>query len=109
MAERHNHPLQLELPQENAEDTEYVRRLKQTVVASGELKGNRACVTFKIDRQRHAELLRLCSKHGITMTDLLTVHIDRIMPILSRATPVEVPGYKVDKRTRPRPRMLRSE
>jgi hypothetical protein len=38
------------------------------------------------------------AKHGMTMTDLLTLHIEQIIPVLQKAKPIDVPGYKHDKR-----------
>lgn len=45
-------------------------------------------------------------KHGMTLTDVLTLHIDQVTPVLQKAKPVDVPGYKKDLRTKPpwRPR-----
>jgi hypothetical protein len=36
----------------------------------------------------------------MTVTDILTLHIDQIIPVLEKAKPVDVPGYKKDKRLR---------
>ena len=63
-------------------------------------KGDRLCMTFKISRDRHGELLAQVAKHGMTVTDILTLHIDQIIPVLEKAKPVDVPGYKKDKRLR---------
>ena len=57
-------------------------------------------MTFKLSRDRHGKLLAAVSKHGLTVTDILTAHVDQIIPVLLKAKPVEVPGYKRDLRTK---------
>jgi hypothetical protein len=70
------------------------------VAAQDDERGDRLCFTFKLSRDRHGKLLAAASKHGLTVTDILTAHVDQILPALLRAKPVEVPGFKRDLRTR---------
>jgi hypothetical protein len=90
---------QLTLPTDYSQETLYVKRMKETLAALPEEKGDRICVTFKLSRDRHGELLAQAARHGLTVTDLLTLHIDQIVPVLQKAKPIEVPGYKPDGRT----------
>ena len=92
---------QLQLPTPYTEETQYVKHLKEILAAAPEEKGDKICVTFKLSRDRHGELLRAVSNHGMTVTDILTLHIDQIIPVLQKAKPVDVAGYKRDKRTKP--------
>lgn len=92
---------QLELPSDDSEETRYVKRLKESLAAQPEERGDRLCFTFKLSRDRHGKLLAAVSKHGLTVTDILTAHVDQIIPVLLKAKPVEVPGYKRDLRTKP--------
>jgi hypothetical protein len=94
-----SNPNQLKLDQ-FTDETEFVRLLKEAVVAKGALKGNRRSVTFKLDYQVHAALMGICDDHGITMTDLFTDYVDQAIPVLRKAAKVDVPGYKADKRTK---------
>jgi len=91
---------QLQLPTEHSEETLFIKRMKETLAAAPVEKGDRLCMTFKISRDRHGELLAQVAKHGMTVTDILTLHIDQIIPVLEKAKPVDVPGYKKDKRLR---------
>lgn len=91
---------QLELPNEASEETLYVKRLKETLAANPDEKGDRLCVTFKLNRARRGAFLAALVKHGMTLTDVLTHHIDQILPVLQKAVPVDVPGYKKDLRTK---------
>jgi hypothetical protein len=52
--------------------------------------------------ERHGRLLAAVDKHGMTITDLLTQYIDQVLPVIQRAKPVEVTGYRTDKRTKPK-------
>lgn len=92
---------QLELPSEFSEETLYVKRLKETLAAHREERGNKFSYTMKLSRDRHGKLLAAVDKHGMTITDLLTHYIDQMLPVLQRARPVDVLGYKKDKRTKP--------
>jgi hypothetical protein len=92
---------QLELPSDHSAETLYVKRLKEMLAAQGDERGDRLCFTFKLSRDRHGKLLAAASKHGLTVTDILTAHVDQILPVLLKARPVEVPGFKRDLRTRP--------
>jgi hypothetical protein len=92
---------QLELPTEYTEETLYVKRLKETLAAHPDEKGDKLSYTMKISRDRHGAILAAAAKHGLTVTDILTLHIDQILPVLQKARPVDVPGYKKDLRTRP--------
>ncbi len=87
------------LPSDNSESTLYVRRLKETLAAYPAQRGNKLSYTMKISRDRHGKLLAAVTKHGMTITDLLTDYIDRVLPVLQRADPVDVPGYRLDHRT----------
>jgi hypothetical protein len=91
---------QLQLPTEHSEETLFIKRMKETLAAAPVEKGDRLCMTFKISRDRHGELLAQVAKHAMTVTDILTLHIDQIIPVLEKAKPVDVPGYKKDKRLR---------
>jgi hypothetical protein len=91
---------QLQLPTEHSEETLFIKRMKETLAAAPVEKGDRLCMTFKISRDRHGELLAQVAKHGMTVTDILTLHIDQIIPVLEKAKPVDVPGSKKDKRLR---------
>lgn len=91
---------QFELPIEYAEETLRVRRLKQQLADAGEDRGDRLCVTFKMGRERHGRFLAAVVKHGMTATDLFNLFVDEITPVLLKATPMEVPGYKKDLRTK---------
>ena len=53
---------------------------------------------MKLSRDRHGKLLAAVDRHGMTITDLLVHYIDQVLPVLQRAKPVDVPGYKKDKR-----------
>ncbi len=54
-------------------------------------------------RDLHGRILHSLVNHGMTLTDLLLLHATQVLPVLQSATPVEVPGWKIDKRTK-RPR-----
>jgi hypothetical protein len=92
---------QLELPSEHTEETLWVKRLKEHLAAHPDERGNKVCYTIKMTRERHGRLLAAVDRHGMTITDLLTQYIDQVLPVMQRAKPVEVPGYKKDKRTKP--------
>lgn len=92
---------QLQLPTEYSAETLYIKEMKEILAAAPEEKGDRLCMTFKISRDRHAELLKAVGRHDMTITDILTLHIDRIIPVLQKAKKVNVPGYKKDRRLRP--------
>jgi hypothetical protein len=93
---------QPELPNEVSAETLYVKRLKEAIAASpfDEDEGARHCVTFKLGRDRHRAIVAALVRHGMTLTDLLTYHIDQILPVLQKAISIEVPGYKQDLRTK---------
>lgn len=93
--------IQMELSSPESEETRYIRSIKEALAKLPAEKGDRVCVTFKLSRDRHGQLLAACAKQGITMTDLLTLYIDHILPKLQRAHPTTVPGYEPDKRTKP--------
>ena len=80
---------QLQLPTEYSAETLYIKEMKEILAAAPEEKGDRLCMTFKISRDRHAELLKAVGRHDMTITDILTLHIDRIIPVLQKAKKVE--------------------
>jgi hypothetical protein len=90
---------QLAFPSEESKETVYVRRMKETLAAHPDPRGKKLTQNFKISADRHGELLAAVAKHGMTVTDVLTLYIDQVLPILQHAVPVEVPGYTLDKRT----------
>lgn len=94
--------MQLELPSEHSAETLYVKRLKEMLAAQSEDRGAKRCFTFKLSDDRHGKLLAAVSKHGLTVTDLLLAHIDQVLPVLLKAKPVDVPGFKRDLRTTPK-------
>ncbi len=85
-------------------ETDIVLGMKLALIANPEPKGDRLCFTFKLSRDRHAKLLAAADKHDMTLTDLFRLHVDRLLPVLQKATPVDVPGYKKDGRTKPKRR-----
>jgi hypothetical protein len=89
---------QLSLPSNSQESTLYVKRLKETLAAYPNERGNKLSYTMKISRDRHGKILGAAAKHGMTVTDLITGFIDRVLPVLQQADPVEVPGYRLDHR-----------
>jgi hypothetical protein len=91
---------QFELPIEFAEETLQVRRLKEMLANAPRDRGDRLCCTFKMTRERHGRFLAAAYKHGMTATDLFTLFVDQITPVLLKATPLEVPGYRRDLRTK---------
>lgn len=92
----------LELPAEQSPETLYVQRLKEAVAGRGnEKKGDKLSFTMKMARNQHGALLAACARHGITITDLLTMHVEQILPVLQKARVVDVPGLKRDLRTTP--------
>lgn len=91
---------QLELPSEHTEETLHVKRMKETLAGMPESRGDRISVVFKMRRDLHGQALAALVKHGMTMTDVLNLHIEQLLPVLQRAKAIEVPGYKRDMRTR---------
>ena len=88
----------LDLPTDLSEETLYVKRLKQTLAAQQDKRGDKLCYTMKMSRDRHGELLAAVDRHGMTITDLLVSYIDQVIPVLQKAKPLNVPGYKLDNR-----------
>jgi hypothetical protein len=68
--------------------------MKERVAAQGDEKGDKVSFTMKMTRSRHALLLKYCRQQGITITDLLTVYVDDVLPVLMKAVPVEVPATR---------------
>ena len=93
---------QLTLPIDFSPETIYVVRMKEQLASREEEKGDRLSMTFKLKRDLHGKLLAAAAKHGVTVTDPLTLHIDQVLPILQKASPVEVHGYRRDLRTTPK-------
>jgi antitoxin component of RelBE/YafQ-DinJ toxin-antitoxin module len=91
----------MRLPTEHSEETLYIKRMKEALVTAPKEKGDRMCVTFKLDYYTLVKFRAAVTKHGMTMTDILTFHINQIIPVLGKAEPIEVSGYKRDRRTRP--------
>ena len=92
---------QLELPSDYSAETLHVKRMKEQLVAYPKERGDQVCFTFKMSRARHAQLLAVVDRHDMTITDVLTLHVDQILPVLQKAKKVIVPGYSKDKRTNP--------
>ena len=92
---------QIILPSGHTDETLYVQRLKETLALRPSEPGKKFSFTMKLTRDRHGKLMAAVSKHGMTITDLLTPYIDAVTPILEQAVPVDVPGFKRDMRTKP--------
>jgi IS1 family transposase len=91
--------LELSTGDGQAKATNFVRDIKLAVVAKQDCNEERRFVTFKLDHQAHGALLQCCKRLGITMTDLFSTYVDKVLPVLRAAEPVEVKGYKPDGRT----------
>lgn len=91
---------QLQFESEDSPETVTIRSMKEMLAKRPDPRGDKLMATFKISRDRHGELLAAVDRHGMTVTDVLTVYIDQIIPVLQRAKPIDVPGYIVDKRTK---------
>jgi hypothetical protein len=55
-------------------------------------------------RARYGRFLSVLKPHGVTMTDLFTLYIEQIIPILEKARPVEVASFVPDDRRSGRPK-----
>jgi len=92
---------QLTLPSEHSEETLWVMHLKERLVDQPVCRGDRLSYNMKIKREVHAKLMKYAAVHGITVADLLMDYIDKVLPVIMKAKPVNVPGYKKDLRTNP--------
>ena len=89
---------QLELPSDYEAETRYVIQMKEKLAAQPENREVKATMVYKLPRELRGLFMAAVAKHGLTMTDVITLHIRQIIPVLQKARPVEVPGYAQDKR-----------
>ena len=89
---------QLAFESEESPETVTVRGMKEMLAKQPDPRGRKEILTMKISSDRKGELMSAVDKHGMTITDVLTIYIDQIIPVLQRAKPVEVPGYSQDQR-----------
>jgi hypothetical protein len=89
---------QLELPGEYEAETRYVVQMKQRLAAKPDNKEVKASMVYKLPRELRGRFMAAVAKHGLTMTDVLTLHIENIIPVLQKATPKEVEGFTPDRR-----------
>jgi len=89
---------QLELPSDYEAETRYVIQMKEKLAAQPENREVKATMVYKLPRELRGLFMAAVAKHGLTMTDVITLHIRQIIPVLQKARQVEVPGYAQDKR-----------
>jgi hypothetical protein len=93
---------QLRLPgDDHSEETKYVIRMKERLLAHPKERGDQICFTFKIPRALHGRLLSAVDDLDLAISDVLWLHLEDVLPLLQRAKNVPVRGWEKDHRLKP--------
>jgi hypothetical protein len=85
-------------PQPNCsqeEATLYVDRMKKAITSSAR-KPYPACLTFTINYELRDSLRAAAAKHRMTMTQVLTYYIERVIPVLEKADATKESLFRYD-------------
>jgi hypothetical protein len=84
-------------PDELSPETLYVRSLKEQWAKRGNRRVKGGSVVFRLDEEMRERFTKAVHSHQMSMTEVLTMYIEEVVPLFEKAKFITVDGYKPAK------------